>query len=132
MSLFDWQLFSDAESFLQTRLDGLFGKSSFVLEQANEIQRNTSTNIFDWVDHLILPAQTVNVEELVKMGFEEFTKSLDGASVFRVTGSTLFPLILKKGQDSEVALGVEDVEGFGKIARRKEALRGKPIPALER
>ncbi len=94
MSLFDWQLFSDAESFLQTRLDGLFGKSSFVLEQANEIQRNTSTNIFDWVDHLILPAQTVNVEELVKMGFEEFTKSLDGASVFRVTGITLFQLIL--------------------------------------
>ncbi|MGO8805687.1 MAG: hypothetical protein ACLQO7_03645 [Candidatus Bathyarchaeia archaeon] len=125
MSLFDWQLFSDAESFLQTRLDGLFGKSSFVLEQANEIQRNTSTNIFDWVDHLILPAQTVNVEELVKMGFEEFTKSLDGASVFRVTGSTLFPLILKKGQDSEVALGVEDVEGFGKIARKKRSPQGE-------
>jgi hypothetical protein len=59
------------------------------------------------------------------MGFEEYPKNLDDASIFRVTGSTLFPLILKKGIDSEVALAVEDVEDFRKITGKERSLQGE-------
>jgi hypothetical protein len=126
LSLFDWQLFADAEFFLQTRLNETLSKSSSALRYATEIQKNTSTNIFDWVDHLGLPAETVNVEGLKKMGFEQSQKSLDGATVFRVRGSTLFPLILTEGKSSEVALAVEEIEDFGKINGKEKNIQGAP------
>ena len=126
MSLFDWQLFADAESYLQGRLNELLGKSSFALEQAREIQRSTSTNIFDWVDHLVLPIETVNVEELIEMGFEESQKSNEDGSVFRVRGSTLFPLVLKSVKGSEVALIVEDMEDFRKTLSKERTVEGEP------
>ncbi|MGA3112755.1 MAG: hypothetical protein ABSE15_12155 [Candidatus Bathyarchaeia archaeon] len=126
MSLFDWQLFAGAESFLQGRLNELLGKSSFALEQAKEIQRSTSTNIFDWVDHLALPIETVNVEELMEMGFEESQKSNEDGSVFRVRGSMLFPIVLKSGKGSEVALMVEDMEDFKKTLGKERTVEGEP------
>jgi len=126
LSLFDWQLFADAESFLQCRLKELLNKSSFALEQATEIQRSTSTNIFDWVDHLVLPAESVSVEELLKMGFKESQKSIDGATVFRVGGSSLFPLVLKSGKSSEVALTVENMDDFRKTLGKEKSVQGAP------
>jgi hypothetical protein len=126
LSLFDWQLFAGAESFLQGRLNELLGKSSFALEQAKEIQRSTSTNIFDWVDHLALPIETVNVEELMEMGFEESQKSNEDGSVFRVRGSMLFPIVLKSGKGSEVALMVEDMEDFKKTLGKERTVEGEP------
>jgi len=124
LSLFDWQLFVDAESFLQCRLKELLNKSSFALQQATEIQRNTSTNIFDWIDHLALPSESVSVEELLKMGFKESQKSIDDATVFRVAGSSLFPLVLKSGKSSEVALRVENMDDFRKTLGKEKSVQG--------
>jgi hypothetical protein len=126
LRLFDWQLFADAESFLQTQLNKLLGKSSFASRVAMEIQQNTSTSIFNWVDHLSLPAETVKIEELTKLGFEESQKNLEDSAVFRVNGSTLFPLILKRDKNSEVALAVEDIEDFRKTIGKEKSIQGAP------
>ncbi len=126
MSLFDWQLFADAESLQQTRLNQLLSKSSFALKEAAAIQQNTSTNVFDWVDHLALPSETIDVERLAKMGFEESKKALADTAVFRVKGSTLFPLLLKRGRESEVAIAVEDIEDFAKTVGKGKTIQGAP------
>ena len=76
LSLFDWGLFANAESFLRTSLNGLLSRNSAAERVAFEIQQGTSTSIFDWVDHLTLPAEKVDTDELVKMGFEEQKKNL--------------------------------------------------------
>ena len=126
MSLFDWGLFADAESFLRTSLNGLLSRNSAAERVAFEIQRGTSTSIFDWVDHLTLPAEKVNTDELVKMGFEEQKKISDDGAVFRVHGSTLFPLILKSDRSSEVALAVEDIENFRRAIGKEKGVQGLP------
>jgi len=126
LSFFDWGLFADAESFLRTSLNGLLSRNSAAERVAFEIQQRTSTSIFDWVDHLTLPAEKVDTDELVKMGFEEQKKISDAEAVFRVQGSTLFPLILKSDRGSEVALAVEDVENFGKIIGKEKGIQGLP------
>ena len=125
MSIFDWGLFADAESFLRTRLNGLLSRNGAAERVAIEIQQGTSTNIFDWVDHLTLPAEKVNTDELMKMGFEE-QKKISNDEVFRVQGSTLFPLILKSDRGSEVALAVEDIENFRKIIGKGKSVKGLP------
>jgi len=124
LSLFDWGLFADAESFLRTSLNGLLGRNSAAERVAFEIQRGTSTSIFDWVDHLALPAEKVDTDELVKMGFEEQKKISGDEAVFRVQGSTLFPLILKSGRGSEVVLAVEDIENFRKVIGKEKGVQG--------
>jgi len=126
LSFFDWGLFADAESFLRTSLNGLLSRNSAAERVAFEIQQRTSTSIFDWVDHLTLPAEKVDTDELVKMGFEEQKKISDADVVFRVQGSTLFPLILKSDRGSEVALAVEDVENFRKIIGKEKGIQGLP------
>ena len=126
MSFFDWGLFADAESFLRTSLNGLLSRNSAAERVAFEIQQRTSTSIFDWVDHLTLPAENVDADELVKMGFEEQKKISDADVVFRVQGSTLFPLTLKSDRGSEVALAVEDVENFRKIIGKEKGIQGLP------
>ena len=126
MSRFDWQLFADAESFLQKALNQLLSKSGSALRQATEIERRTSTHIFDWIDHLSLTSETVNVEELMKMGFELSQKRTDGTTFFRVIGSTLFPLILRESKNSEIALAVEEIEDFAKIIGKEKNIQGAP------
>jgi hypothetical protein len=126
LSLFDWGLFPNAESFLRAQLNDLLSSNHLAGQQAVEIQQNTSTNIFDWVDHLIVPADKVNTEELAKMGFEESNRSFDDVTVFRVQGSTIFPLILKKGKAAEVALSVEEIEDFRRIYGKEKRIQGLP------
>jgi hypothetical protein len=60
------------------------------LEQAKKIRRSTSTNIFDWVDYLVLPIETVNVEELMKMGFERSQKSMTAELFFGYAEARFF------------------------------------------
>lgn len=132
LSLFDWKLFAEAESFLQTRLDNLRKGNSQTEKLAIELGQGTSTGIFDWVDHLVLPANEVDTDELDRMGFEESKKKFDGASVFRVQGSVLFPLVLKRGKDSEVALAVEDIDDFTRVHVQQKAVEGSVNSAFRK
>ncbi len=60
------------------------------------------------------------------MGFKESQKSIDDATVFRVGGSSLFPLVLKSGKSSEVALAVENMDDFRKTIGKEKSVQGAP------
>ena len=56
MNTFDWGLFPKAESFLQTELYKFLRRNDSAATLVNEIEQKTSTRIFDWVDHLVVPS----------------------------------------------------------------------------
>jgi hypothetical protein len=128
---FDWQLFPHAEAFLQTKIDGFLRSNRHAADLAQKIEAQTSTRFFDWIDHIALPVETVDTEELVKMGFQESENS-GNAQVFSPRGSTLFPILLKKGKETELAVGVEDIEAFQSRHAKEQAIQGHQNAAYRR
>jgi hypothetical protein len=120
---FDWQLFPQAEVFLQAKVDAFLKGNHFAAELARRIEEQTSTRFFDWVDHLTLPVETMDMEELVKLGFTEAETSGDD-QVFSPVGSTLFSVLPKKGKVPELAVGVEDLQAFGRLHAKDHAIQG--------
>ena len=125
MNAFDWNLFPKAESFLQTRLDEFLSMNNSATILVNEIKQKTSTRIFDWVDHLVVPSDEVEAEDLFKLGFHE-SKTTDGSISFRVEGSILFPLLIKNSKVPELALTVEDIDNFRKTYAKEKTIQGAP------
>ena len=71
LSMFDWALFPKAESYLQSELDKVLSRHNSAATLVNEVQQKTSTRIFDWVDHLVVPLDEVDADDLFKLGFHE-------------------------------------------------------------
>ena len=125
MEKFDWPLFSKAESFLQAQVDMFLNKSKAASTFADEIQQKTSTKIFDWIDHLVIPAEKADISDLLKLGFHE-SKIMEGAKILRVEDSVLFPVILKSDRASELAIKVDDIDAFRKVYAKQKNIQGQP------
>ena len=131
LSTFDWALFPKAEFFIQNEIDKFLSKNNLAATLVNEVQQKTSTRIFDWVDHLVVSADEVDEDDLFKLGFRE-SKTIEGQTVLRVEGSTLFPMLLKSGKASELALIVEDIDTFRKVYGKNKNVQGAPNAGLRK
>ncbi len=93
------------------------------------IEAVSSTRFFDWVDHLTLPQEMLDGDELAKHGFVEIDK---GRDVFHAPGTDLFPLRFHDGK-TELALKVDDVDVFRSVwsvPREAEGERFAPFRRL--
>jgi hypothetical protein len=120
---FDWPLAYEAERFLRQRLDAFLSLNSFARQLAGRMREETGTDVFEWVDHLVLaPADE---PALLGAGF-----ALDceadaprGDLVFEHPLATLPRVLLRKSRQSPsvAAIKPEFVADF--IARHN--LRSK-------
>jgi hypothetical protein len=53
---FDWPLCYEAERLLGGYIDAFLGKNSFARGLADRMRAETGTEFFEWVDHVLLPA----------------------------------------------------------------------------
>ncbi len=123
MKAFDWGLFPEAETFLQSLVDEAAKRSKAVRGLAAEIEKGTSTAFFDWIDHAALPETKLDPAKLRAMHFTESVK--DGVREFRVPGSTLFPLVA--AEKEELVLGPESLAGFCSVHFPRAAFRMEPL-----
>ena len=124
---FDWKLHEAAEDHLQELLGRFMAHHAPTAVLAERMESETSTRLFDWVDHIALPETDVNLDALAGLGFHEVegAKVPDGARLLRVPGSTLFPLLVRAGGPTELVLHVEQIEAFQAVhAWNKEVLGG--------
>ncbi len=105
---FDWGLFPEAESYLRFLIDDAVRRSDTARRLAANISTGTATDLFDWIDHMALPPAKLDRARLGALGFKEGKR--DGASVFRVPDSTLFPVTA--GDEEELVLGPEGLADF--------------------
>jgi hypothetical protein len=108
MRNFDWGLYPEAENHLRSLLADALRRSETARGLAAEIEEGTSTDFFEWVDHLALPRAALDKKRLLAMRFVEGRKG--GVRSFRVPGSTLFPLV--EAEREELVLGPESLADF--------------------
>ena len=104
---FDWGLYPEAEKFLQKEIARFLRHNALANTLAKKMETETSTWLFDWVDHMVLPEGRVSSQDLEKLGFQETS---DG--VFRHTKTVFFPVLF--GKTTELVIKPEDIEPFAR------------------
>jgi hypothetical protein len=132
VSNFNWALWEEAESHLQGLIDDFLISNDRAGEMAGTIEWGTGTKFIDWVDHMVLPEDSADEFTLQYLGYEEDAEAetMYGARCFRHRGSTLFPLLLRPGNLTEMAIKVEDVDAFSHVHRRQAEPLGDPLGAF--
>jgi len=80
----------------------------------SNIERLTDTRLVDWLDHVILTQERVNIDELVGMGYIQWKDADSEDTVYHNPNSILPPLILRKGNTTAFALKTESLDEFKK------------------
>ncbi len=128
MSVFDWGLYPEAENHLRWLVESALQRSRTVRELASEIEKGTSTDFFEWVDHLVLPKGKLDMKRLLELHFGESVR--DGFRVFSLQGSTLFPLV--EGREEEVVLGPESLSEFCSVHFPSAEIKNKSESAYQK
>ena len=66
---FNWTLHKIAEEFLLKEVNLFLKHHSYANKLAIRMKKKTSTRFFDWVDHIVLPAEHIDTKKLKKLGF---------------------------------------------------------------
>ncbi len=130
----DWRLFPGAEHLIGRELEQFLRSSPRTAGIAARIEAGTSTRLFDWVDHLILPGNRPGIREFESAGFSiDRRESAHGATVLRIPGSTLFPVLISDNEnESGLALRVDRIEDFLSVFKGEGAVEGNPDDPFRR
>lgn len=79
-----WPQCPEADTFLRERLVQFLSGHSFAHRLSDRMQRDTNTEFFAWVDHIILAKRSVSETELARLGFVSMKKapSVNGTQVY--------------------------------------------------
>ena len=105
---FDWALYPRAEKFLRKEIKNFLRNNVFTKKLAKRMQKETSTEIFDWIDHLVLPEKRVSEKKLKSLNFKQVKlKAHKGSKVYKNPGTIFFPVLLTPFDTTELALKPE-------------------------
>jgi hypothetical protein len=114
MTAFDWSLHSHTEQFLSQLVLDFLKNNKAARKISEKMLLESTTRFFDWIDHVVLPADRVNPEDLRELGFSERKKMVKekGTRVYEHPASILFPVLLKESEEIAVAIKPEDLDNF--------------------
>lgn len=108
---YDWNLYPEGEKFLSGLVDEFLAGNKFAKSLSERMQNEASTEIFDWIDHAVIPSSKIDAKKLKKLDFEEVDlKAEEGIKVYKNKGSILFPLLVSDKGGIEIALKPENIE----------------------
>lgn len=131
---FDWPLAYAAENVLRERLNVFLRRNSFAAQLAERMRNESGTDIFEWVDHLVLG--TEDEAHLRAAGFlpDTAAETADGETVFEHPQATLPRVLLRGAQPhpAVLALRPEFVADF--VARHNLSVEpeGEPLSRYRR
>ena len=119
-STYDWQRQEEADQACRAWLKQACETNVDLAELERALFKDTSTQLFDWLDHLVLGASQQTEERLQAIGFENVDAGSD-YRVFRHPGALLPSVVLKDG-------GVANVSGVAvRVDRVHEYLLARGI-----
>lgn len=116
---FQWTVHPEAEALVTSMLDRAVDDSQRLQELSRRLASQTSTRLFDWVDHVEGPASH---EQLRQAGFVEGTGR--SAGLWRHPGAQL-PAVAPRPRRA-VGLRVDDAAAFAAVHRGRHGVRGTP------
>ncbi len=126
---FNWSIFAEAKTFLSGLVDDFMDEHNRAAEMASTIEWGSATRFLDWIDHMVIPQDSVDEFDLQYLGFVEDTEAetMYGARCFRHMGSVLFPILLRPGNLKELAIKVHELDDFRKSHVRTAEIMGDPF-----
>jgi len=123
---FDWVLYPKAEKFLKKEVKNFLRNNVFAKKLAKRMQKETSTEIFDWIDHLILPEKRVSEKKLKSLNFKQAQlKAQKGIKVFKNPDTIFFPVLLTPSNTAELALKPEYLNHLVKKLGKQGKIQGE-------
>jgi hypothetical protein len=104
---FDWPLAYEGENFLRQRLDEFLAQNTFARELAERMGRETGTDFFEWVDHIVLSPSDESA--LVKAGFVQDVgaETPQGEPVLEHPRATLPRVLLREADQNSSAVAIK-------------------------
>jgi len=111
---YDWGLYPQTEKFLYDQITFFLKHHGFASKLSTRMEKETSTRIFDWIDHIVLPEKKVQQNSLDQLGFKdvEGINHQPGDRVFIHPESIFFPVILSSKEATEIVLKPERLDHF--------------------
>ncbi len=132
---FDWPLANEAEQFLRDRIARFLERNTFARQLAARMRDETATDLFEWVDHLVLaPSEEKALREA---GFvpDPRAETPNGETVYEHPRTTLPRVILRRGNKespSLLALRPESVADFMACHNLRGEPEGEPFSRYRR
>ena len=124
LDAYDWELHPKAEKFLMTVVQNFLRHHSFAKDLGKRMERETSTHLFDWIDHIVLPNDVFTSHNLHALDFKKVRKKAPvGHIVFQNPNSVLFPVLL--GDEYEIALKAENINNVIKKLGKEGDVEGE-------
>jgi hypothetical protein len=129
----DWGLYPEAERFVRQQVAWFLDRYPGVERLARRIERRTSAQFGDWIDHLVIPEGRVETDDLLGLGYREQKGVPAGeARVFSHPWAALVPVLLTEGRRAELALSPEDLGEFSAALHLTAEIEGEPYAPLRK
>ncbi len=122
---FDWEVHPQAEKVLLGEVKFFLKNNLFARKVSKRLQKETSTELLDWIDHIVVPESRLSAYELKTLGFVEdpAAQRRDGITVFRHSGTVFPPVLLDREERYELALKPDNLDDcVKKIGKRGKIL----------
>ena len=132
---FDWPLANDAEALLRRYIATFLNQNAFARQLAERMRDETGTDIFEWVDHIVVSSSEKNL--LLEAGFvlDNEAETPDGEEVYENRRATLPRVMLRPGEKqnpSVIALHPEFVADFIAAQNLSAEIEGEPFSRYRR
>lgn len=130
---FQWKCHPDAEKLLLDLLDKACAANKSIAQLRDALHTQTSTRLFDWLDHIVVDDSASRAQELESLGF-----SLESAGatyrVFRHLGAQLPSLVVQDYPDdvSGIAVKVESIGDYLMARGQYAQIEGSPLSGFRR
>jgi len=118
---FQWKCEPQAEAIALRLLGECTQHNHFLNHLGEELYKQTSTRLFDWVDHFLAPDSKKLSQELHKAGFVE-----EERRVFHHPGAQLPRIVLTDPAETGVALVVDSIADFLMTHHLTTPIEGTP------
>jgi len=127
---FDWPLATEAELLLRQQLERFLEQNSFASDLSQRVRDETATDLFEWVDHLVLP--TGVGPELEAAGFrrQNDVETPPGVAAYEHPRATLPRVLLHPDDPSlpfSLGLRPESVADFASRNNLSAEPEGEPF-----
>jgi len=111
-AIYHWERHPKAEALLLKWLDGYCLANRAISDLSIDLEQTTSTRLFDWIDHLLIPDSDVHKFQLTEVGFQ--MEQQEGELVTYFHPGAMLPRVLVKKDSSVhgVAIKVESIADF--------------------
>lgn len=124
---FDWGLHEKAQSLLRDQMELFRNRFGIADKLITNMEQWTGTRLIDWLDHMVLSEELVDIEELMKTGYVEWSnvETHDGDTAYHNPNSMLPPILLRRGKRTSISLKTESLDDFKKKNDIPGSIEGK-------